>query len=83
VACNNCEVAPGKQKYCRKCAKKAAAITRRKRRERLKAQGVPVWQRNGWTSVEQFQQYYRDYMRGRRKHEQSSSTELLLAEVER
>ena len=38
-------------------------IARSKRRDQLKAQGVPTWQRNGWASVEQFRQYHRDYMR--------------------
>ena len=42
-------------------------IARSKRRDQLKVQGVPTWQRNGWTSVEQYRQYHRDYMRARRE----------------
>jgi hypothetical protein len=42
-------------------------IARSKRRGQMKAKGVPTWQRNGWTSVEQYRQYHRDYMRERRE----------------
>jgi hypothetical protein len=48
-------------------------IARSKRREQMKADGVPTWQRNGWSSVEQYRQYHRKYMRARRErvHEMS------------
>jgi hypothetical protein len=70
MVCANCgyrEVAPGKQKYCRECADMEGTIARSRRREQMKTEGVPTWQRNGWTSVEQFRQYHRDYMRTRRE----------------
>lgn len=76
MVCTNCrcrEVAPGKQKYCRECASMEGTIARNKRRGQQKAQGVPSWQRNGWTSVEQFRQYHRDYMRARREHMREAS----------
>jgi hypothetical protein len=70
MVCANCscrEVAPGKRKYCRECAPMEGTIARSKRREQMKDEGVPTWQRNGWISVEQFRQYHRDYMRTHRK----------------
>ena len=65
--CGCREIARGKQKYCHECADMEGTIARNKRRQQLKAEGVPTWQRNGWTSVEQYRQYYRDYMRTRRE----------------
>jgi hypothetical protein len=76
MVCANCrcrEVAPGKLKYCWECADMEGTIARSKRREQMKAEGVPAWQRNGWTSIEQYRLYHRDYMRTRRKHVQTSS----------
>ena len=64
--CSRCgcrKVALGCHKYCRECSRSARTDGRRKRREQLKAQDTPVWQRNGWASVEQYRQYHRRYMR--------------------
>lgn len=72
VLCQYRPVARGRQKYCRDCACQAKALVRRLRRARLKAQQAPIWQRNGWSSVEQFRQYHRAYMqavRARRQEE--------------
>jgi hypothetical protein len=64
--CTHCgcrKVAPGKRKYCYDCARTARTSIRRTRRECLKAEGFPAWQRNGWASAEEYRQYHREYMR--------------------
>jgi hypothetical protein len=67
--CGYRRVAPGKQKYCHDCAPVAKTVVRRERRLHLKTQGIPAWQRNGWASEEQYRQYHRQYMQGRRSRE--------------
>ena len=48
-------------------------IARSKRREQMKAEGAPTWQRNGWASEEQFRQYHREDMRARRERTRAVS----------
>jgi hypothetical protein len=66
IYCTIRPIAPGKQKYCRICVVLAPTMARHERRAKMKAQGIPAWQRNGWASEEQYRQYHRQYMQERR-----------------
>jgi hypothetical protein len=49
----------------------SGTTARRARRIRLKVQGTPTWQRNGWASEEQYRAYHRQYLRERRANKQA------------
>jgi hypothetical protein len=56
----------GQHKYCATCAKKSKTINQRKRRRQMRKFGVPAWKRSGWTSLDLYRKYQRQYMQIRR-----------------